>query len=225
MKKVMLIISLIALLTFTSTINASCNSEELNEWATKVEAKFTLSSEINNGKFGYAYFLSIEPYRSDVKIRVIDGKGKKANGKTFDYFENEKKYTFYAVGCYNNLNEETYTIEVYGNDKGKCKDQLLKKLTYTVPRFNRQVNTKYCAKFPEHELCQIYTNATKDMSINEFNDIMSSYEKANKKTDNSLINGIISLLKYLIYILIPFGIITIIYVRKIQKYNKEEREK
>ena len=220
----LIIISVIFLFSFT-IVNASCNNNDLNEWATKVNVKFTLSSDINEGKLGYAYFLTIEPYRSDIKIKVIDSEGNKANGKTFKYTKDDKETSFYAVGCYNNLEEETYTIEVYGNDKSKCNNQLLKKLTYTVPRFNRMINMEYCAKFPEHELCQLYTNATKDMSMKEFNDIMASYEKAHKKEDNSFIEGVINLLKYLIYILIPFGIISVIYVKKIQKYNKEEKEK
>lgn len=225
MKKALLIISIIFLFAFTTIVNASCNNDELNEWATKVKVKFILSSDINEGKLGYAYFLTIDSLRNDVKIRVTDGEGNKANGKTFKYTIDNKENSFYAVGCYNNLEEETYTIEVFGNDKSKCKNQLLKKLTYTVPRFNRMVNLEYCAKFPEHELCSLYTNATKDMSMSDFNDIMKSYEKAQKNKDNSFIEGVISLLKYLIYILIPFGIISIIYVKKIQKYRNDEKEK
>ena len=58
MKKILNIIIVIMLMTCIN-VKAECKDEELNEYATKLEATFTLSSEVNEGKFGYAYFLSV----------------------------------------------------------------------------------------------------------------------------------------------------------------------
>ena len=224
MKKVLLII----LLMLCINVKAACNDEELNEWATKIETTFTRSSEVNDGRFGYAYFLSVTPMREDIKIKVTDSEGGKAEGQTFTYITNEEtgeSKTLYAVGCYNNLEEETYVIEVYGNEKSKCKNQLLKKMNYTVPRFNRYIQRGICATYPDHELCKPYTNATKNMSQEDFDKILEEYDEKVRPEKKSILDGIKNILKYLLYIIVPFVIITILYLFKIKKYRKEERMK
>ena len=224
MKKVLLII----LLMLCINVKAACNDEELNEWATKIETTFTISSEVNDGRFGYAYFLSVTPMREDIKIKVTDSEGGKAEGQTFTYITNEEtgeSKTLYAVGCYNNLEEETYVIEVYGNEKSKCKNQLLKKMNYTVPRFNRYIQRGICATYPDHELCKPYTNVTKNMSQEDFDKILEEYDEKVRPEKKSILDGIKNILKYLLYIIVPFVIITILYLFKIKKYRKEERMK
>ena len=224
MKKILLIL----LLMLCINVKAACNDEELNEWATKIETTFTISSEVNDGRFGYAYFLSVTPMREDIKIKVTDSEGGKAEGQTFTYITNEEtgeSKTLYAVGCYNNLEEETYVIEVYGNEKSKCKNQLLKKMNYTVPRFNRYIQRGICATYPDHELCKPYTNATKNMSQEDFDKILEEYDEKVRPEKKSILDGIKNILKYLLYIIVPFVIITILYLFKIKKYRKEERMK
>ena len=224
MKKILLIL----LLMLCINVKAACNDEELNEWATKIETTFTISSEVNDGRFGYAYFLSVTPMREDIKIKVTDSEGGKAEGQTFTYITNEEtgeSKTLYAVGCYNNLEEETYVIEVYGNEKSKCKNQLLKKMNYTVPRFNRYIQRGICATYPDHELCKPYTNATKNMSQEDFDKILEEYDEKVRPEKKSILDGIKNILKYLLYIIVPFVIITILYLFKIRKYRKEERMK
>ena len=166
MKKLFLI--MVLLLVTMMHINATCNDESLNEWAVSVNPKFTLSSKLEGGIYGYAYFLSIEPYREDIKIKVIDGKYS-AYGKQYG--------ELYGVGCYTNLEEKTYTIEIYGSDNSKCKNELLKKVTYTVPRFNNMVKEAVCEENPDHELCAPFTNKTKDMTREEF---LKSFETEKK---------------------------------------------
>ena len=224
MKKILLIL----LLMLCINVKAACNDEELNEWATKIETTFTISSEVNDGRFGYAYFLSVTPMREDIKIKVTDSEGGKAEGQTFTYITNEEtgeSKTLYAVGCYNNLEEETYVIEVYGNEKSKCKNQLLKKMNYTVPRFNRYIQRGICATYPDHELCKPYTNVTKNMSQEDFDKILEEYDEKVRPEKKSILDGIKNILKYLLYIIVPFVIITILYLFKIKKYRKEERMK
>ena len=223
-----IILILILFMLMVTNVKAECKDEELNEYATKLEATFTLSSEVNEGKFGYAYFLSVTPLNEKIKIRVIDGEGHKAEGQTFSYLENEnseKTKTFYGVGCYNNLEEETYIIEVYGSDSSKCKNELLKRLNYTVPRFNRYINRGICATYPDHELCAPYTNATKNMTQDTFDKILKNYDESMTPPKKGWFSDIKDILKYLLYIIVPFVIITIVYVTKIKKYKKEERMK
>ncbi len=225
MKRLFIILIMIIGIT---NIKAECKDEELNEWATKTEVEFTLSSQVNNGKFGYAYFLSITPMREDIKIKVIDGEGGKAEGQTFTYIvneETEESKTLYAVGCYNNLEEETYVVEIYGNDKSKCKNQLLKRMNYTVPRFNRYINRGICATYPNHELCKPYTNVTKNMTQDAFDQILEEYDKEVNPPKKSLFSGIWDIVKYALYVIVPFAVITIAYIVKVKKYKKEERMK
>ncbi len=207
---------IVASLIAVNYVNAECNDEDLNEWATKVEAKFTENTVMNSDISKYAYFLSITPYREDVRIVVADSKGNKANGQFF------KDVNLYGVGAFTNLEEETYTIEVYGNKESKCDGQLLKKLSYTVPRFNRKVKDARCVGNSDLELCKTFTNSTKDMTEEQFNKEISKYIKEKGSTVSDVISAIIS---YGLFIVLPILIVGIIYIRKIRQVKKEERNR
>ena len=230
MKKILFIVLLIVI-SFTK-VDAYCNDSELNEWATKVKSKFVNSVDINAQELDYAYFLTIEPLRDDIKIKVTDKFGASAYGQTYEYSydkiekvdgEDEvKKVTekIYGVGCYNNLEEETYKIEVYGGDNSSCKNELLKTLTYTVPRYNRMAKREICETYPEHELCKTYTNKTKNMTEQEFNKVLDEYDKEQKDKFKKDLTLIEKLLIYALYVIIPFVIVTVIYMIKIKNYKK-----
>ncbi len=235
MKKI-LYLSLIILLSFVR-VNASCNDEDLNSWATKVEAKFVDGVEINAHELGYAYYLTITNPRDDIKVKVIDVHGASAYAQLYEYSYDKTvkkdgvdtvevtKDSIWGVGCYNNLEEETYKIEVYGGDNSVCKNELLKTLTYTVPRYNRLFKSQLCEKYPDHELCAPYTDKTKNMSEADFNKKMQEYDdevSGNVEKERSLI---IKILIYSLYMIIPFVIVTVIYMTKIKKYKKSERRK
>ena len=184
MKKIYKLI-IIILFMLPIYINAACNDEELLEWATNAQVSFTLSSDLKAEDLGFSYFLSIKPMRNDIVIKVTDGNGDTVKGERFfkeetvfeeDDSHNETVYDFYAVGCYTNLEEETYVMEVYGGENSKCKNELLKTLHYTVPRYNRMEKDGICEKHPDHELCQTFTNITKDMTEDDFNKKMKEYE-------------------------------------------------
>ncbi len=208
---------LLVCLVSINYINAECNDEELNEWATKVEPLFQENTNLSSNISRYAYFLSINPYREDVRIVVIDGSGNKANGEKFDEID------LYGVGAFTNLEEETYTIEVYGGEESKCKNELLKKLTYTVPRFNRRVKDARCENNSELEICKTFTNSTKDMTEAEFSKQINQYiEKKNPATLSEVIKTILS---YALFILVPVIIVGVFYSGKIRKIKKEERNK
>ena len=98
-------------------------------------------------------------------------------------------------------------------------------MNYTVPRFNRYIQRGICATYPDHELCKPYTNATKNMSQEDFDKILEEYDEKVRPEKKSILDGIKNILKYLLYIIVPFVIITILYLFKIKKYRKEERMK
>ena len=232
-RRVLFIFLLIICLSFNS-VKAACHNEELNDWATKVEVKFVETTKINAQSLGYAYFLTIAPLREDIKVKVTDVSGNSAYAKKYDYiyYKNnadglpeQVEDSIYGVGCYNNLENETYKIEVYGGDSSACKNELLKTLTYTVPRYNRLFKSQLCEKYPDHELCNPYTDKTKNMSEAEFNKKMQEYDEeisGNVEKERSLI---IKILIYSLYMIIPFVIVTVIYMTKIKKYKKSERRK
>ena len=212
-----LIFGIFMVFALVANINAECKNEELNEWATKVTATFTENKSVGSESSRYAYFLSISPLRDDVKIIVIDAYGNKAEGKTYEDLK------IYGVGAYTNLEEETYTIEVYGNENSACPNEKLKTLTYTVPPLNRMIKDQRCIDNPDLEICQTFTKSTQNMTEEEFDQEISKYVKESKKTTTSdIVKNIVG---YGLFILVPFVIISIIYLGKIKKFKKEERNK
>ena len=218
MKKVIMLIMSMMMIMSYQEVKAECNNEELNEWATKVEASFTQTDKESSDEYGYAYFLSITPMREDIKIKVYDKDGNSEEGKTFE------SINLYGVGCYTNLESETYKIEVYGKEGSACEGELLKTITYTVPRLNRMIKNDVCERYPDHELCQTFSDKTKDMSEEEFLKEMKAYEESIK--EESVITKIIkNILGYSMFVIIPIIVIAVIYETKIKKVRKEKRMK
>ncbi len=199
-------------------VKAICNDEELNEWATNVKVLFKEDNDISDDN-KFAYFLSITPMRDDIKIQVTDGTGYKTDGKNYE------SAGIYGLGCYTNIDAETYIIEIYGNEKSSCNNELLKTLKYTVPPYNDYIKTDYCEKYPEHELCQTFTDATKNIDREEFNDILKEYAQDINGDKLTLSEVLLKILEYSIYILIPLIIITIIYFVKVKSIKKKEGNK
>ncbi len=225
MKKMIKLVLVVFSSLLVINVKALCYDEELNEWAVGVKVEFTEDTRVTSQYADeetediYSYFLSITPIRDDIKIIATDKNGDKLEGRNYD------EVGIYGVGCYSDLEEETYTIEVYGGENSACPNELLKTLRYTVPRANRYLRSGYCEKYPDHELCQTYTNATENMDESEFNETLEKYDREIKEkelTTNKIFRIII---EYGIYVLIPLVIISIIYIVKIIKYKKKEREK
>ena len=221
---------LILLILMPIIINAECKDEDLIEWATKANVEFIENMPELEDNLEYAYFFTITPLRKDVKMEVIDVDGGKAEGKFFEYNitlreEYKDKEKFYGVGCYTSedLEEEKYTINIYGNENSNCKNELLKTITYTVPRYNRYKKTAICEKYPDHELCQTYTNKTKDMSESEFKKELEKYDK--KESNDDVTSKLFNIdITYIYYVIIPFVIITIIYFIRKKKIKKKGDE-
>ena len=141
MKKFNLIIlSFVLIFSFSIVTKAECNNEELNEWATTISAKVVFNTEKTVDKYQYAYFLTVTPSRDDIKIVVSDAQGNSKAGEKYDLLN------IYGVGCYTNINEETYEIKVYGGEKSACKNELLRTISYTIEPYNDMIKTEECEK-------------------------------------------------------------------------------
>ena len=213
MKKVKkIIICLLVIFSFCTVVKATCNNEELNEWATKVETKFIEIKDVGLDSSEYAYLLTVTPMRDDIRIKVTDVNGATAEAKMLKPSYNED--SILAVGCYTNLEEETYTIQVYGAKGSACSGELLKTLTYTVPRLNRYFKDKRC-KDSDLEICKTFTNSTEKMTQEEFDKKLTNEENNN---NNSGILGKVlkAIVSYGLYVIIPLVIISAIYIIRIK---------
>ncbi len=242
MKKILkFIFCILCFLALSLDINAECKDKEINDFiedldivffAPRKEEDFSKKyldslGESPDAGFSYYFIFSKEDYDSKTKvsdlfeIEAIDGKGVPG---VWEYQDAIEKY---GVGGYNGVDEEIYTLRIKAKT-GTCKGQILKEKSYTVPRFNVYTQTKYCEDYPDHELCQPYTNKTENMNDADFGRAMHAYEVSldeNRITLKKLI------LKYYMYVLcavVPFIVVSIYYKRRIKhliqiKNQEEER--
>ena len=123
MKKIKRIfICLFMVFVFVVNVNAICDNEDLNEWATTVEVKYVPTiGEVKYEKVNangtkeevtnrFAYILTINNVREDITIKMKDGEGNVADAT---YYELPDGTKVYGVGCFTNIDEETYIINIY----------------------------------------------------------------------------------------------------------------
>ena len=220
MKKVLFLV--IALFMFGLTVKAECLEKEYINWANDLKPVFTVFNyndypELDVEKYQYAYFLSLSKTRDDITFSVIDKNGDSMPATNYEELK------IYGVGLYKEVEgkSESYKIEVYGNARGTCNGELITTLTYTVPAYNEYYKTSYCDKYKDHELCQVFTDKTQDMTFDEFKDKMKDYEE---KNDPNILKKIwkfiVSIRIYLLCIIIPAVGVSIYYNTKIKKYKK-----
>ena len=214
------LVFLIALFMFGITVKADCLEKEYLDWSYDLKPVFTVFNynehqDLDIEKYKYAYFLSLSKQRDDITFTVTD---KYNNTVPASDYEELK---LYAVGLYNGVDEESYKINVYGTAKGTCANELITTLEYTVPAYNEYYKTQYCDKYKEHELCQVFTNATKGMTRDEFNTIMKEYDEGKNK---GLLKVVLDFLGkawiYIVCILVPVIGVSIYYNIKIKRYKK-----
>ncbi len=229
MKKIISLFLIIISSLIMVNVKAICYDEELNEWSVGAQVLFQEDTREQSGgdEEHFAYFLSVTPVREDIKIKVTDGYGDSVWGKTYVLNLNDKSKfeDFYGVGCYTNLEEETYTIEVYGGDESACPNELLKTLKYSVPQYNEFIKTAYCDDYPDHELCASFTNKTKYMTEKEFNDILGKYDREIKEKELTASKIFKIAVEYGVYVLVPLVIISIFYIIKMLAFKRKERNK
>lgn len=216
-------IFLFIFIVFSSAIKAECNDEELNEWATTVEPLFIENkyeiTHYDSRTARYAYFITIRPYREDIRIEATNKSGRRAKGKTY-YFPSME---IYGLGAYTNLNDENYTIEIYGDKGSACEGELLKKIDFVVPGFNEKAKDARCEGVNDLEICNTFSNSTKQMSDKEFNEILNQYVEDHKETTfKDILNSILS---YGLFVVLPIVIVGLFYFRKIKIFKKQQKNR
>ncbi len=233
MKKVFkLLLTLLCFLPFMVNVKAVCEDRELNDFVEKLEIKFLAPSKVEDYskeylekhsrdadiEYAYFFYLSESKYKDKgieeiLELEAYDGSDVKGVWK---YHESIDKY---AVGGYNGVQEEEYKLKIKAVS-GSCKGEILKETTYTVPQFNMYRQTRYCEKYPDHELCARFTNATKDMNDLQFGQAMAKYEKSLNKQNAKFLDLFLKYYGYVLCAILPAIIVSIYYRRRIRRFIK-----
>lgn len=222
MKKI--IFSILLIVIFMPNVFAVCENNEINDWAEKVKVKFVNEEYREKLIFEdgtiipeyvpkYDYVLSLDPMRDDVYMVVKDSiSNKKTTIKNegSDYYDK-------VIGSTVHFDEKKYTIEVFVKENAKeCAGEKVRTLTYSVPPYNMYTLTTYCEENKDAEICESYKD-TSDITEEEFEEITGTGD--NKKEENK---WVILLKEYWYTILVPFVVISIIYIIKIRKLKREQ---
>lgn len=223
----------IILISLSYKTNALCNDEDLNNWANKVSLKVVEYNPVNEfnqtndikiilDKVEAAYLLQLTEKRGDIVMRAV------SNYKDDELEVKDLYYYGYSILAEGHLMEAIYGVNIYGSEDSACPNELLKTIKYKVPAFNGYLHTEYCEKYPNHENCGSHSD-TSDISNDEFLKEMEEYDKIlnpdtkEEKTIWEIIYNIIR--EYGVYIVVPFLIVTLIYIVKIENVKKKEKEK
>ena len=228
MKKILIhIFLLICLFSFNVTIYAKCNDEELLNWANNVSIKLIDYKElydkegnkIYTGNLNYDYLLALDPSRKDVVIKATDLEKKNF---TSEYVYG---YRVTAIGCYINLEEMTYDIKIYGGEDSACPNELLRTIKYTVPPYNEYSKKEYCNENPDLAICQTYKDTSNVTQEEFYQEVIENSEPEiieENKNDNK---KILDIIEYLLFILVPIVIASIIFNVKLNKFKEKEGNK
>ena len=223
----------IILLSLSYKTKAVCNDDDLNNWANKVSLKvveynptieFTKTNDIKLilDQVEAAYLLQLTSQRKDVFVRAVS-----------TYSEDELKvkdlyYYGYSILAQGHLKEAIYGVNIYGSEDSACPNELLKTIKYKVPAFNGYLHTEYCEKYPNHENCGSHSD-TGDKSNDDFLKEMEDYDKKmnpDAEKDKTIWQVLYEIIReYGFYIVVPFLIVTLIYVIKIENVKQKEKEK
>lgn len=208
-----------SLFIFSYNVNATCNDEELNDWAEKVEIKYQVEEETDDYYPEFSYVLLNSSYNDKVVMKAID------NYSSEQYIvEYDEHYKTNAIGSYIHFEDKTYKIEFYGSESSLCPNELLRTIKYTVPSFNDNVYTEFCddEKNKDNEICQM--NAKDKLTTEEFNKKVEEIKKEEK--ENTFGGKVLKFISnYWYYIVIPFVLVTLIYLLKVYIFKKEQKKK
>ena len=225
MKKIKVLFFALLLLIFTPKIYAACDDVDLNDLAEKFNAGYVEDSEqkiqLEDGSYKlykkeYAYLILFTPYSSDLKVVVNDSISKKNQEATYD----ERRGT-YLIGSNIHYKEKVYTVNVYGNEKSACPNQLLKTMSFTIPSFNEYSLYSYCTDNKDADICTMMKD-TSDVTMTEYKEIVAQ-DAENKKVEKmSFIQKVLYYIsKYWIFVAVPILLISTYYIITIIVYKKK----
>lgn len=219
MKRTILFIGLFLILSFS--VKAECLDDELNEWVNDVKVEFIpYDNEKEGTSDNYAYLISLNKMRKDILLKAKDSHNQTAEAKLID------GYNIMAIGGYTSLVDENITIYIYGAKDSACPNELIKTISYTVPKYNDFVDTEYCGLYPDADICAPYKN-NDDVNLEEFKKAMEKYIEEHEEPEKESILLIIwrYIKEYALYAIVPIAIIVIVYKVRINNYIRKEREK
>lgn len=208
MKK--LIILIVSFIIGINILNADCSLYE--EYASYVDYStfsYYNSEEINT---------KIEIYNLSNNL-YIEVRNSYNNDKDTYKFEdtNEGYLTFNTKTVVESIN---YEVKVYTTDSS-CANKVLKTMTFTTPKYNPHITSSVCKGYYDKiEYCDPFYDI-KDMDLDEFNKLVEE-EIVKIKESEMTISDYIK--KYYLYALIPFSVVTGIYVTRIILVKRRKKK-
>lgn len=213
MKKILFVIFISCL--FICKVNAeTCDDKYLVD-ASKVKVE-----AVANVEGGLYYKIVISNITPNIYVQVHeddeDTTTKYTNGSASDGV-----ITIYQWYVYDKVN---YVIKVFAEDEN-CKEPL-KVLTVSTNKVNKNYSYEVCKENPEYYKCEAFYEPSTKEDINqteeEFLEEINKYAEIKNET---LTEKIIRLVKeYYLYVLIPFGVISIVYIILIIIYKRKNSE-
>ncbi len=224
-----LLISFLFLCIFNIKVDALCYDDDFNEWADKAEIEFIdFNKNLINEKTGkplretmiYSYVLTTNIQREDIVMKANTSYGSNLEGI---YIPGHKVY---GIADYTPKDGVKYDITIYGSKDSACPNEVIKTFKYEVEKFNFYFKTEKCEKYPDAPLCKRFKN-TDDITLEEFNQEMDEYIDSVEphKKGNWFSSFLKFMVSYGVFILIPFIVIALLYMVKIGKTKKMERNK
>lgn len=210
MKKVILVISvvLVSILFNVIDLKAECltDTEVIKN---SIDSIYQLNYDVDKG---FYFYITTYPIDDRVYIK-IKGDGIEETKGFLD-----AKNQVISVERYYIYEKVEYTVEIYSNMEG-CKDELIKTISVTTPKYNNYRDSNVCEFNKEYKLCQPFEDTSK-ISEDELERQVKEYESNKNKT--SLEKAIEKVKEYYIYILIPVILIGGIYTYKIIKIKQKK---
>ncbi len=210
-----ILIIIISIFIFNTDIFASCDNDELNTWAEKLDIKFNEVTEaylkeikMTEEDVPYSYLLMLNYPRTDIVVKAKDTYSGTYN---VDYDANFKNY---VIGSEIHFIDKTYTFTIYmSNSAITCPGERMRTITYVVPKYNSYNDTVYCEDNPDAEICGSYTKVEETDKIDDL--IEKHY---NDKLEQELLKSapwytkLWNVIKeYALFVIIPLAIIAIFY--------------
>ena len=208
MKKVLFFI----FLSFVSVnvVNADCTDYE--DVANKIE--YSVLNIFNEDEFVNRIMISELPENMYLKVR----NSYNSDEDTYTYSDSSEGLLF--IDSKTVTRKINYEIRVYTND-ASCQGKVLRTIQETTPKYNPYVTSDLCVgHYDDVKLCHPFYNIG-EMTLDEFNKQVTD-EIA--KLNDSKLNFWGYVLKYLPFVLVPFVLISVIYIVRIILLKRRKKK-